>query len=337
MGSFSRKCAISSLPVTAGNDVVLLLGETFNGTRGIDTGGYVMQNHFFNLIAPPIFGKYDDYGWIEDTEQDSLEFASEAIRLLGTLEASSRGEAIDITGEVHWSIFNDQMTKLVPNYDHAFIHRAVWDNLVNSSKKNFAEQFYSYKDENKQVTKLAKKYNAKVGQYGVYAFPQDAFNIALELWSTNLVKRPTGTPNDYLDFLMEDVNSASRTMSDRLVGFFRKQKSYRSVDVEYVDKLLALMNTDARKQTMVQTQLFYNAIMKGGLIVRGNEDTASEEQCGGPYWPHVAVGMAMGEIIKDRFEDIERDNEAEDQKYTDSEMIEMISKDGLNESYEFKE
>lgn len=57
MGHWSVKCAVTSLPIKSGDDVVLLLGAKFKDRKGSDTGGYIWQGHFFNLLAPPLFGK----------------------------------------------------------------------------------------------------------------------------------------------------------------------------------------------------------------------------------------------------------------------------------------
>ena len=82
MGHWSVKCAISSLPIRARDPVVMLLGANFDSRKGADTGGYIYQPHFFNLLAPPIFGNYNEYGWVEDCDKESVSFAYDALQLV---------------------------------------------------------------------------------------------------------------------------------------------------------------------------------------------------------------------------------------------------------------
>lgn len=347
MGSFSKKCAVSNLPITAGDDTVLLLGQIFTGHKGVDTGGYIMQNHFFNLIAPPIFGKYNDYGWIEDTEPDSLKFAKEAIVLRGELKSSRRSEEIvDIEEEgVHWSHFEEQVSKLVPDYDYTFIQRPIWDSLVEASSGNYQEGYFFYSEESdldKAVKSNAEKYNLKLNQYHAYGYPADHFNLALALWQTDLVKRKAKktkleqTREEYLEQLLDELesmssgNSPAKSLSRKLMGFFGE------LDVDAVDNFIKLMNTPQRTNAMIQTQSFYNALIKGGIVVRGNKEIASEEQCGGAYWPHVAMYKGMRAAMLNEHAnvvDYEPDFYA-GKVMTQEERLEDLSNRGLREGYD---
>lgn len=70
MGSFAYTCAISELPIEAG-DPVLLLPMVPSG-KGLN-GGSSSQ---YEIAIAPIRGIYNDYGWIEDPKIEKIHEAS---------------------------------------------------------------------------------------------------------------------------------------------------------------------------------------------------------------------------------------------------------------------
>lgn len=424
MGHWSVKCAVTSLPIKSGDDVVLLLGAKFKDRKGSDTGGYIWQGHFFNLLAPPLFGKYDEYGWIEDGDAVSLQFAYEALQLIYGQNGDKRNDyqkeasvihegarvpekMIDIRENVHWSDLQDQFQAFVhDNYDYTFVHRTVWDRMIEQAAKCFHGDFHLYSreddtQEKKAATKLIKdtfaRHGLKLGNYSPYGFPQQFFAGCRELWGTDLVNRKTKLEkliddgiisreeavkvqelqkND--DDLFTWLNELTKTDPERgtkvtkaviamtmdtlrdmdydtdysgmfsrqMLGFFEHVEQNRGgyrrkTNVPYVDGLLQLAaqgdDHQAREQLLIDTQLFYTALLKGGIVVRGHTDMPSEQQDGGPYWPHMAVMRGACQVLVKRAERQAEysDDEVEPDLGSDAKALEYLAKDGLDESYEF--
>lgn len=74
MGSFNATCSISGLPIRCGDDVaffILLKNKYFNIAEPTDL---ICDNNspfaLFNIFSLPIYGKYDDYGRIDNIIKD---------------------------------------------------------------------------------------------------------------------------------------------------------------------------------------------------------------------------------------------------------------------------
>ncbi len=385
MGSWSVKCAVSSLPITSGDDVVLLLGATFSGPKASDTGGFRWQGHFFNLLATPIYGKYNDYGWIEDTDEISFPLATEVLKLTYGAMGDNRNEhdkgldysntvrvpaeMMKLDEEVHWHDLKTQFEKMLhPDYDYTFVHRKIWDNLVAAAKDNFASeldvgqatQYNKKTPEPEQLAAMAilKKHGCVQGPYDFGGTHKQMFDAGIEIFKTDYIKRDktlepfrargispdklsklvtiyntrienrksTDLPplkfdeEDDLKLYEEIVEAMNDTAMDRLMarhgdnsstpvarkfaGFFdhvvknRKSFSASGANTEYVDSLINLIEASPEnRQRFFETNLFHIALISGGIVIRGQEDLASEEQCGGSLWAHAAVWNAVGEIL----------------------------------------
>lgn len=141
MGSFNMKCALTQLPVTAGDEVVLLLGiKPSQAERKRDfTGGFDHQMHYFKLITTPLYGRYNSYGWIEYVEDNTLSAAAAFLNAMGYTEAVEAG----LLGE-HWDDCLSHMTKAVRRVEpdseevevtYTFVHRSAWNNLLEMAKQ----------------------------------------------------------------------------------------------------------------------------------------------------------------------------------------------------------
>lgn len=65
MGCWNATCNISNLPIYAGDDIVLIL--LMQTTQNVEFNVCYPTDNFVPY-AFPIFGKYDDYGGIEEIE-----------------------------------------------------------------------------------------------------------------------------------------------------------------------------------------------------------------------------------------------------------------------------
>ena len=478
MGHWSVKCAISSLPICGSDPVVMLLGANFDSRKGADTGGFIYQPHFFNLLAPPIFGNYNTYGWVEDCDKESVSFAYEALKLVwgrlgqkgeerpnpfsrglivGTEVVYARAseqvsvplgsegvlvapegkqeynvqrvefmldgvstvvivptEALDILprvpempdirdNDIHWHDFNSDMCAYThESYDYTFIHRAVWDKLVAASRENFHGDFHlgydrdddsdKVKADRQQVKDVLIKHGGRIGKYSPYSTPDKLFNASIELWNTDLVDKQTvedkllgaGAPPDAVEQLKgmsdkerrafmlsmpEDKRELVREVLTQLLlaeldmgdqrgygssfarcfaGWFEpafSRKYNPTLNISYVNDLLKLIKQDelplttwvARRQILLETQLVFNALVKGGIVVRGATMLASEQQDGGPYWPHLSVHDAIFEVMhKEAVDQHEYEGDGEFTLSPRSAVEELANK-GLDESYEWRD
>ena len=81
MGCWNGTCGVSRLPIKSGDDVVLFILEE-NAFHDGGAGGVCYTNALWSPLFVPLFGKYDDYGRIEDIEAGSesvLEFFNSKI------------------------------------------------------------------------------------------------------------------------------------------------------------------------------------------------------------------------------------------------------------------
>jgi len=69
MGSFNKVGFLSSLPIEAGNETVLIFMSSQNSK---EIGGVVYPQDLFQPTFLPIFGDYDDYGRIESVKKSSI-------------------------------------------------------------------------------------------------------------------------------------------------------------------------------------------------------------------------------------------------------------------------
>lgn len=72
MGCWNGTCGVSQLPIKWGDEIVLFILFNRHPLGNIVSGGYCYSDTIFHPISAPIFGKYNDYGSIEDAEQNDV-------------------------------------------------------------------------------------------------------------------------------------------------------------------------------------------------------------------------------------------------------------------------
>jgi hypothetical protein len=75
MGCWNGTCAVSNLHVTAGQDVIVFLLLKNNEHRSFCYG-----NALYDICPIPFYGKYNDYGAVEDCTGFGLNIVVEALR-----------------------------------------------------------------------------------------------------------------------------------------------------------------------------------------------------------------------------------------------------------------
>ena len=71
MGCWNGTCMISNLPIIYGDEIKLvLIRKSYSFDRLKVSGGYVYPSDAFTPSFLPINGKYNDYGMIENVDED---------------------------------------------------------------------------------------------------------------------------------------------------------------------------------------------------------------------------------------------------------------------------
>lgn len=152
MGSFKQTCAVTHLPIAAGDPVVgYVLGKAY-GSGSDDVTGYVSSGAVWQTLSLPFAGRYNDYGFVEDVEE----------RLAGvTLMASTRRAFADIVkaglreGEGHdWTVtakmprpFEDTVLMAM------FVHAPLWEKLSSSTSTPYGREI-RYEEEAGRIDEL---------------------------------------------------------------------------------------------------------------------------------------------------------------------------------------
>lgn len=148
MGCYNMKCALTQLPVRAGDPVVLLFGvkPSYEERKRDYTGGFDYQPHFFKLITTPVYGEYNEYGWIENPDVSSLEAAEAFLKAVGYENAVANGlhgnhwvDALSTMSEVIDEVEGDELQVEV---GYTFVHRKAWDNLLAYGREKLARVFH---------------------------------------------------------------------------------------------------------------------------------------------------------------------------------------------------
>jgi hypothetical protein len=144
MGSWNETCAISNLPILAGDDIKLLLlkRSPYINDMGEYNGVSNATEQFIPILSP-INGKYDDYGGIEDIVED------DAYWLLNNYLIKNHSKLVSRDGEritdfnlemVIDSIVKQELKHMVHidknkyPYNYILIHSKIWDGLVDGLK-----------------------------------------------------------------------------------------------------------------------------------------------------------------------------------------------------------
>jgi len=77
MGSWNHTCAVSNLHIGAGEEVVVFLLLKNHNT---DDGSFCYGNALYDVMPLPFYGKYDDYGGVEDCHGFGLPILIEELR-----------------------------------------------------------------------------------------------------------------------------------------------------------------------------------------------------------------------------------------------------------------
>ena len=120
MGSFNVVCSVSNISISAGTPIVFIPLEISKYPYKIGDGNHMLINGhcFYAPVTMPIFGKYDDYGGIEDIIRD------ENIEIVEAYFKKTLKNIRDVS----------DLEK--PVSSGIFIHREIFDCMVRNMQKD---------------------------------------------------------------------------------------------------------------------------------------------------------------------------------------------------------
>lgn len=144
MGCFGKIAMISSLPIECGDETVLIFMSTNPYYGKKDMSGVVYAHDIFTPTFLPIFGRYDDYGRIEDVvDSPSVKFIEEFFgEDINSIIEKVDNRAVGRHGsdEISFPKNND----LFPKLTFGLELKSVYDKLA--SECSFSYKSYGVKD-----------------------------------------------------------------------------------------------------------------------------------------------------------------------------------------------
>lgn len=144
MGCFNHMGFHSKLPITYGEEIVLIIGFKFNNLR--ESNSSIYPSDKFMPLFLPIRGKYDDYGGIEDYDKE----------ITSVIEEITQVEFDNFISSIDCNCANLSLKDLVnaKKTDNRFVlqdievYEKALSNIVNSIRDNneFYRKYYDLED-----------------------------------------------------------------------------------------------------------------------------------------------------------------------------------------------
>ena len=124
MGSWNGTCGISKMPIRYGDRVKLVLLKPTNHYRSVSTGsGFCDASDMYTPICLPITGEYNDYGCIENIDEQPELFDL----IIKALRIPDRNDIEDIIA----GISNNELE----NISYMLIHESVYNIMLDITKE----------------------------------------------------------------------------------------------------------------------------------------------------------------------------------------------------------
>ena len=216
MGCFNSSGFISQLPIKYGDKVVCFIatsavGDNISAPVGIYYPGSLVTPYFL-----PIYGEYNDYGYLENIEENQItqmicKYAEET-NLETLLKNISRGEHVELPNK--FSIMEDSFS--IGEFTLLFEHRDVYNEVTKS------ETYLSDKFNNMfQIVDWYIDFTGRLKEYTDYV-PELPFNIAKDYFKGgffNIDEVPEELKKEYEDH-------STQCIKDRLGWSFRNDNTF---------------------------------------------------------------------------------------------------------------
>jgi len=217
MGCFNSSGFISQLPIKYGDKVVCFIatsavGDNMSAPVGIYYPGSLVTPYFL-----PIYGEYNDYGYLENIEENQItqmicKYAEET-DLETLLKNISRGEHVKLPNK--YSIMEDFYS--IGEFTLLFEHRDVYDEITKSEtylSDKFNKMF--------QTVDWFVDFTERLKEYTTDYVPALPFNIAKDYFSGgffNIDAVPEELKKEYEDH-------STQCIRDRLGWSFRNDNTF---------------------------------------------------------------------------------------------------------------
>lgn len=290
MGCWNQTCMLSRLPIRAGDDVVCyVLAQNHN--REKMGGGSVYSTDLWSPVMVPIYGKYDDYGRVEDFEKGRFDWYllewfnkglsgggvtfSKKLRILPDRCAEDK-ENVPLPKDVHdlLCILQDGRIEMCDwnhewyDYGYVMMHRHIHDTLI-------------------------EKYGARVP----YQQEKDFKSLLLASTAKLLSTLTSPLPAPGKDASEDEKTAYFHHMF--VVGNAKRDKLFgmesRAANSDLFEYLLQLMSPEDLTDMLVQWKLLEGVVssMRVMWIPQCGQGSQSME-----YALHLAMHEACKEVIK---------------------------------------
>lgn len=370
MGCYNMKCALTQLPVRAGDPVVLLFGvkPSYEERKRDYTGGFDYQPHFFKLITTPVYGEYNDYGWIENPYQSSMEAAEAFLKAVGYEDAIANG----LHGN-HWNDALSAMSEVIDEVEgddlqvevgYTFVHRKAWDNLLIYGREKLTRIFHPLLMDDEQGAEVAEKFrqagaedvlfdrydNRETGHIEANMAQADFFKLAMSELPKEIaaIEEPKVEINDRklteeqyeiaLKYArMAQTMQQQEAMLSLYVGPLQWLRPLFAKDNMVTPKrilhkrIAAVLNAVKTNPTLLQTLADVDTIFRAlvsNQIVIRASSDLPTQSQESTYWGTVAITKAAAEIIYDSA--VNRTDNTDDDGLA---VVEALVRDELKSPY----
>ena len=183
MGCFNKTGFFSHLPITCGDEIVMFVcADSYSRSCTRDDTPISVVGSGMTPIAPPFFGKYDDYGSIEDVVDDANH------QLFTKIFGMTLEEFCDVMHDLSGVTIGDVKERLTElkngekdpnNYHHETIED--YEKLLTLFEKIFGHEpvMRKYEENNEHSEELRKVY-ASMHDYEVKKYNSTCFMLCME-------------------------------------------------------------------------------------------------------------------------------------------------------------
>lgn len=309
MGCWNETCAISNLPIRAGDPTYLvMLTNTPWEYKDGRTGCY-FNDHWF-LRALPVLGEYDDYGKIENWEENWIvDLINDQFKIdLVPNEQNSREELLGIPAQAVENINFDNILDWLRegnvkvrsglggareelNVVKCLIRKDVWDLLLQMSWKDWRNTYSHSKTEEdirKYIEILLECHRRTAHTKDAWRFRSEFENLVSDCWYENSFISPFYANPKPGPTLTGGYEFFKRWIDDRLInGDFSEEEAFQKYlkvgEVVHVELMLSSLRkswcpttgSGSQDQEWDQSLKFNLGVAK--LAYREEMDSLSEE------------------------------------------------------------
>lgn len=176
MGSWHETCGITQLPIQEGEDVALFILEEYKGYVS-EKNGFTASHHLYNPIGPPVFGRYNEYGTIDNISDDGNLIYKHMIKKLKTeyeLIEIGANKTIVLSNETRDINSINEIVKLlerglIKGIKFMLVHMELYDELVYKIGEQkiveLSEFIYTSENINRKNTKFRDKIMGDIQDY----------------------------------------------------------------------------------------------------------------------------------------------------------------------------